>query len=347
VKILIIKLRYIGDTVLVTPLISAIMAGIHNGQVDVLVNEGTQDVLTDHPSVRRLWPLPGRGAKRSLWHMVGLIHSLRKEHYDMVIELTNNDRGAFLAYATGAPVRIGYRSKQAFRRKVLYNRTVDSVLGRVHTVDHHLKMAEELGLPLVDRNPHIRVPPEKMKSMEEQLLRLGLTRGEPFAIIHPGARRWYKSWPSERFSRLADRIVLEWGIKVILTGGKDDMTVCAKIMEQMEEEALNLADQVPLSELPALVEKALCLIGNDSAPVHIATAVGTPAIAIFGPTNWRVWQPRRVHDRTVAAEFPCMPCGHSRPHCPLAEGYCMNSISFEQVWKPVAETISSRMEGIA
>jgi predicted lipopolysaccharide heptosyltransferase III len=347
VKILIIKLRYIGDTVLMTPLLSTIKAGIHNAELDVLVNEATQDVLTDHPSVRRLWPLRGRGSRRSLWHMVGLIHSLRREQYDIVIELTNNDRGAFLAYATGAPVRIGYHSNQAFRNKVLYNRTVDSVLGRIHTVDHHLKMAEELGLPVVDRTPYIHVSSEKMWKVKERLLRLGLTKEEPFAIIHPGARRWYKSWPPEKFSRLADRIVLEWGIKVILAGGKDDMTACAKIMEQMEEEALNLTDQVPLLELPALVKKAQCLIGNDSAPIHIATAVGTPAIAIFGPTNWRIWQPRRAHDRTVAAEFPCMPCGHSRPHCPLAEEYCMNSITIEQVWKPVAELISFRMEGRA
>ena len=106
-KILIIKLRYIGDTILITPLLTALKAGIHNAQLDVLVHEETRAALGDNRSVRVLWGFDYRKSKKNPWYILKLIGSLRREHYDMVIELTNNDRGAFLAYSTGAPLRIG------------------------------------------------------------------------------------------------------------------------------------------------------------------------------------------------------------------------------------------------
>ncbi len=339
-KILVIKLRYIGDTILITPLLNALKEGMRGAQVDVLVNKETIDVLVDNPYVQHAWAFDHQASKRSPWYTFNLIRLLRREHYNMVIDLTNNDRSAVLSFASGAPLRIGYASEQVVRQRLFYNRIIDSVLGRVHTVDHHLKVAEELGIPVIHRNPFIFVSSAKLKGMEERLSRLGLENEEPFAIIHPGARRWYKSWPLEQFAGLADRIIKVCRIRVVLTGGKEDIEVSLKIGEHMQEEVLNLTGQVPLSDFPALAKRAVCLIGNDSAPIHIATAVGTPAIALFGPTDWKAWRPRRAHDRVIAAAFPCMPCGHAKPDCPLGESYCMSTIRFEEVWNAVEETIS-------
>ena len=85
------------------------------------------------------------------------------------------------------------------------------------------------------------------------------------------------------------------------------------------------------------VQAASLLLGNDSAPIHVATAVGTPVIALFGPTRWEDWQPRRPHDKTLGIAFPCRPCGHSQPDCPLGEGYCMSQITEEMVWQAIEE----------
>ena len=84
------------------------------------------------------------------------------------------------------------------------------------------------------------------------------------------------------------------------------------------------------------------LIGNDSAPIHIATAVKTPTVTLFGPTKWECWYPRRKHDRVIAAEYPCRPCGHAKLNCPLGDEFCMSSISFESVWEAVNEILGAR-----
>jgi len=104
---------------------------------------------------------------------------------------------------------------------------------------------------------------------------------------------------------------------------------------------VDLSGLVPLHQLPALLRAGTLFIGNDSAPIHVATAVNTPVIALFGPTRWEDWQPRRAHDRTLGIAFPCRPCGHSRPDCPLGQDYCMKQISYEAVWAAIEERFAA------
>jgi ADP-heptose:LPS heptosyltransferase len=202
-------------------------------------------------------------------------------------------------------------------------------------------VAEELGLPVNDRHPYLFVSAECTDRVEAKLAARGLKKEEAFAVIHPGARRWYKSWPPERFGRIADAIIQTYGVRLILLGNQDDKETCSTILNLMKFQALDLAGQIKLSELPALIKKSLCVIGNDSGPIHIATSVETPAVALFGPTKWEAWGPRRQQDRIVAAEYPCRPCGHSKPDCPLEDEYCMSAITYEAVWDAVKEVFNS------
>ena len=339
-SILIIRMRYIGDTVLITPLVHALREGIPHASIDVVVNRSASAILLEQPYVNYIWSFNDKNFKRDFRYTLRFVAALRKQHYDLVIDLTDNDRSALFTFLSGAPLRIGYRSESILRRRLFYTHVVDSVLGNGHTVDHHLKVAEALALPVLDRSPFLYVSAERIDRIEAKLAAKGLKKEEAFAVIHPGARRWYKSWPPERFARLADAIIKTYGVRLVLLGSKDDEATCSTILDHMESEALNLAGQIQLSELPALIKKSLCIIGNDSAPIHVATSVETPAIALFGPTKWEAWGPRRRQDRVVAAEYPCRPCGHSRKDCPLADEYCMNSITFEAVWETVKEVFS-------
>lgn len=343
-RILVIKLRYIGDTLLITPLLKALKEGIPHAHIDVLVNRNTHQVLINNPYVEKIWVLDYQIAKKSFAYNLKFVVRLIRQRYNIMIDLTNNDRSSLFTFLSGAPLRIGYWSNKIVRKKLFYNKIIHSILGTMHTVDHHLKIAQELGLSTQDYHPFIIVLPAESININQKLHDFGLEEKEPFVIIHPGARRWYKSWPPERFARLGDSIIREYSVKVILSGTEDDRNTVLKIMANMKEKAIDLTGQFSLEELAPFIKRAICLIGNDSAPIHIATAVETPAVALFGPTDWRCWYPRRKHDLIFAAEFPCRPCGHKNADCPLGNGYCMSHIDFDEVWQGVKETISLRIK---
>ena len=344
-RILIIKMRYIGDTVLISPLLKALKDGMPDASIDVLVNKDTHQVLADNPYLNNTWVFDYNTSRNKLGYNLNIFSHIRRQRYDTVIDLTNNDRSSLITFLSGASLRIGYQKKHLIQQRLFYNKIINKTASPMHVVDYHLKAVEEMGLSVLDRNPLIMVLPEKIKDIEEKLYDcIGLKADKPFVIIHPGARRWYKSWPIEKFAMLADYIMEEYDIHVILAGDQNDEAVALKIISNMKKEATDMVDKVSLSELPAFVKKAVCLIGNDSAAIHIATSVGTPAIALFGPTDWRNWYPRRDHDRVFAAEFPCRPCGHTRSDCPFGDRYCMSEIDFEQIWHAVKDTIHTRLK---
>jgi predicted lipopolysaccharide heptosyltransferase III len=339
-RILVIKLRYIGDTVLTTPLLKVLKSGVPGSRIDVLVYDDSQEVLVGNPFVDRVWTLNHARARKSLWYSLTFMGRLRGQGYHTVVDLTNNDRSSLFTFFTGAPMRIGFVSGRWFRTRICYTEVIDSLLGQGHAVDHHLKVAELLGLPAEDRHPHIQVSVEAQKRVEAKLIEMGFDWNQPFVLIYPGARRWYKRWPPEQFSALADRISHHFQMSAVFCGGKEDVAISESIRGQMVSEALDVTGRLSLSEFAALIQRAACLVGNDAAPIHIATAVKTPTISLFGPTDWRVWAPRRELDRVIAAEFPCMPCGHSKPDCHLGENYCMSTIDLEDVWNALQDSLS-------
>ncbi|MEZ4529051.1 MAG: putative lipopolysaccharide heptosyltransferase III [Desulfobacterales bacterium] len=343
-KILIIQMRYIGDVILTTPLLRTLKNGLPGVQIHLLVNRGTQAVLASHPHADRVLVFDYETGGKSLRHVVSFVSMLRKEKYDAVIDLTGNDRSALFARLSGARLRIGYAGDSRLRNILAYSTEIDVTAGSIHTVDHHLKSAEIFGLPVNDIHPFLAVAPEEAARVRAILAARDLKTDQAFVILHPGARRPYKSWPLDRFALLGDHIIRTFNIPVLLSGSGDDQNLCAQLAEKMKEKSLNLAGQISLADLPALIQKSCCLIGNDSAPIHIATAVNTPVIALFGPTKWEIWGPRRRQDRIIAAEFPCRPCGHSRPACPLGEKYCMTDIAFETVRAAVSEVLGLQGE---
>jgi predicted lipopolysaccharide heptosyltransferase III len=338
-RILIIKLRYIGDTVLSTPLVQVLKRGVPGSRIDVLVYDDSQEVLMGNPFVSRIWSLNHAMARKSLWYSLALMSRLRKQRYHTVVDLTNNDRSSLFTFSTGASMRIGFISGRWLRNRICYTTVIDSVLGQGHAVDHHLKVAELLGLSVEDRHPHIQVSVEAKKRMEAKLIDMGFDWNQPFVLIYPGARRWYKRWPPEQFAALADRVAQHLQVPGVFCGGEEDVAISESIRGQMVSKAFDVTGRLSLSEFAALLEHAACLVGNDAAPIHIATAVKTPTISLFGPTDWKVWAPRRKLDRVIAAEFHCMPCGHSKPDCHLGGNYCMSTISLQAVADAVAEIV--------
>lgn len=333
-RILIIKMRYIGDTVLATPLLAALKTAMPTAEAVLLVNKEAAPVVQGHPRIDRLMVFDTGRAKKDIPYFIRFLRDIRQMKCDMVLDLTVNDRTALFTFATRAAYRIGYDGVSFFQR-FAYTHLVPYRFGQIHTVDHHLVMADHLSCPPVDKNPDLPVFSKDITWVRHRLEGAGLEKSRPFVLIHPGARRWYKSWPADRFAQIADMIHQHHAVQVVLSGGPSDRGSCETIASKARSPVLNLCGRIPLAQLPALIQQSALLIGNDSAPIHIATAVKTPVIALFGPTRWEDWQPRRDHDTTLSVSFLCRPCGHSRPDCPLGNAYCMRDISVESVWNVV------------
>ena len=340
-KMLVMKMRYIGDTVLVTPLIRALKTGLPGAQVHLLVNGNCAGIVRGLRHADRIVAFDYQRAKRDVLYVIAFLFRLRRAGYDTVIDLTRNDRSALFSLATGARYKLGYAGGGVLQRSV-YSHQVPYRFDEIHTVDHHLEMAKALGLPAGSPHPELTVSDADDRRMGRLLERFDIRAGSPFVIVHPGARRWYKSWPLDRFARTADAILTHYPVAVVLAGGPEDRAACDAIASHMQKNAVNLCGRIPLDQLPALIARSSLLVGNDSAPIHIATAVDTPAVALFGPTRWENWQPRRPDDRVHFAALPCRPCGHWRPDCPLGADYCMSGIPLDAVWDSI-RTIFNRL----
>lgn len=335
-SILIIKMRYIGDTVLVTPLLRALKRAMPQAKLHLMVNRQAVGIVKGQSDIDSLIAFDYDRAKRDLRYFFKFVLNLRRLGCDMVMDLTRNDRSALFTFISGAAVRIGYEGTSFFLQQA-YTHRLPYRFGRIHTVDHHLDMAAALGLPATDIHPHLTVSEPDIRWIQRLLEAKGIRAGRPIVLIHPGARRWYKSWPMERFSRTADALMTRYRVQVVLSGGPEDQKTCSAIASRMKKRVIDLCGKVSLERLTALIHESILLIGNDSAPIHVATAANTPVIALFGPTRWEDWQPRRPHDKTLGITFPCRPCGHSRPDCPLGEGYCMSEITEAMVWQAIEE----------
>lgn len=339
-KILMIKMRYIGDTVLVTPLIKAFKTAMPRAQIDLLLNKETAGIVKGHPQIDNILAFDYDRSKKDYRYFIKFLFDIRSYGYDMVLDLTRNDRSALFTFVTGAPYRIGYEGASFFQQKA-YTHQVSCRFGEIHTVDHHLQMARSLGLPANDPHPDLTVSNAGIQRIRTLIEEAGLNSAAPYVLIHPGARRWYKSWPPDRFARIADVILKHYPVQVVLSGGPGDEETCKTIASQMRKSAFNLCGRIQLDQLPALIGQSALLIGNDSAPIHIATAVKTPVVALFGPTKWEAWQPRRTHDKILSVAYSCRPCGHSRPDCPLGDTYCMSTITVEKVWETIQNLFST------
>jgi heptosyltransferase-3 len=342
-NIVVIKLRYIGDTLLITPVLDALKGAFPNASIATVVNKGTEPVLLNNPATDAIIPVDRTA---SISNYASDMRLIRNSHFDLAIDLTGADRSAFLARWSGAQVRMGYRGHSFLRNHLFYNVLVDADEGALHKVDHHLAMVEAMGLPINDRTPKMYLTDEEMISTADLLRKKGLHSEMPFIVMHPGARRWYKSWPLEFFSRLGNRIVNELHIPVVLAGGEADQDAVQNIQGGMSASCINVGAQLSLRKLACLLKMASLCVVNDSSPMHMAAAVGSPTISLFGLTDPNNWAPRGSIHRVFSSECPCRPYGHRR-ECPEGVNRCMWKIDVEKVFDTVktALTSSSKQRG--
>jgi len=329
-NLLIIKLRYIGDVLLATPVLRALRERFPDARLTMLVNRGTEEILKEHPDLNDIMVLE-RG---SLAGQLRLLYDLRRRHFDGVIDLTDGDRSSMLTWVSGAPVRIGFNEERRWRG-YLYTTIVTLPAGPLHRVERDLAALRPLGIEAKAGPLILKTSAEDERQAEKLLKEAGAMKEDgqlvkPLIVLHPGARYWFKSWPAERFAELADRLAHAHKCQILLGGGPQDVPMVTAICEQMQSSPLVLAGRVTLLQFAAILKRCALFVGNDNGAMHMAAAVGSPVVGLFGPSNPLEWGPRGDHTKVLYKHVDCRPCFH--PTCFRKEDNCMRQITVEEVF---------------
>jgi len=315
---LVIQTAFLGDVVLTTPLLAALAA--RHGAVDVVTTPAAAPLLETHPAVRRVVPYDKRGRDRGWAGLKGLGRRLRAEAYERAYLPHRSLRTATLALLARVPVRIGFHDGWPF-----FYTEVRRHPPQGHEVDRLLALAEE---PSAAYAPSLHPTADDKRVAGAVLSAAGIEDGAPFVAVAPGSIWGSKRWPY--YGELASRLT---GVTVVVVGGPDDVGLGTEIVEavgRMGGRAVNTCGKLTLRQSAALIERARVLVTNDSAPLHVATAMGTPIVAVFGPTLPEFgFGPIRSGDVALGvAGLDCRPCSrHGPPRCPLGHHRCMRDLA--------------------
>jgi heptosyltransferase III len=300
-RALIVKLGHHGDVLLATPVLGALKQQVPHLELDALTYAESEPMLTGHPALSRLYRV-GRGWRNEL----RLFKDLRARRYDLLVHLSEHSRGAWLARGLGARYSVapGRSDNRSFWRKS-FTHLYPLVRGnRRHQVELNLDALRRIGLqPDPGARKVLFVPGAAAEQRASTLVE------PPFVQIHPASRWRFKCWPAARNAELIDRLAAE-GNRIVITGAPDEVTFIREILHKLTvAKPVNLVGQLSIKELGALTARARLFIGVDSMPMHLAAAMGTPTLALFGPSGEVEWGPWNVQRRIVTTTHTCRPCG--------------------------------------
>jgi len=308
-RVLVVRLRSIGDTVLATPALLALRRFLPLAQIDILLEDWVAPVLDGSDLVDRVITIP----RQSKTARTRIARELRATRYDVVYNLHGGTTATLFTRATGATHRVGFAHYQYAR---LHNHLAPASLEIwqrpvLHSVEQQLALLGWTGVPVSDRPAtRLAVTELAMVSVRQKLSAAGcsqLDESEPFALIHPTAAFDTKQWATEKFSRVAEELNAR-GLTSIAIVSSPESGVAESLASQSSAPVIGLND-LSLPEVTALASRARVFIGNDSGIAHIAAAAGAPCVVIFGSSNVAHWRPWTTNsNEVVREEIACQPC---------------------------------------
>ena len=321
-KILIIKPSSLGDVVHSLPFLNAVKACFSKAEIHWIIAKGLEGIVEGHPMINKLWIINKDAWKKivnikvTLSELKVLLKHLKKEEFDIVIDLQGLLRSGILTAGTGAPVRVGFTEAREGSR-LFYTHKVKGGKN-IHAVDRYLKIADFLGCDINDICFPLPLSFNSALSTRHSAL------SKEYAVIVPGARWKTKMWPPEKFGNLSGMLPLN----TVIVGSKRDVDIADKVVALSKGKAIFLAGKTDLKELIEVTRGAKFVISNDSGPMHIAAALGIPVFAIFGPTDPLRTGPYGEGHTIIREDIQCSPC--FKKACNDLK--CMKGLSVEKVY---------------
>ena len=323
-SILLVRLRLIGDVVFTTPIVHALKRRFPAARLTYLVEPAAAPVIAANPDIDHVLVVPRTRGWRRVLDDLRLARRLRRERFDMAIDLHGGPRSGWLTWATRAPLRVGY---DVPARAWLYTRVVHRprVLRARHSVENQWDLVAALDAgfgaspdPSADR---VRMPvePGARTAIDRRLLAAGVPPEGRLIVLHVSAGNPFRRWPERAFADLAAALATagpeRW---VLLTSGPSDHDAAARVLQDARTRAggpgsrILDAEGLTLAELRALMDRASLFVGGDSGPLHVAATSDVPVVGLYGPTlkeRSAPWRPRALTTVSIdAGELPCRPC---------------------------------------
>lgn len=333
-RILLIQLRRIGDVLMTTPAVRALREALPAAHIAYLTEAPSNAVLRCSPRINAVKLRP---ARQGLWGHLRLMRELRRERYDVVIDFFSNPRSAQLAWATGAPRRIGFGFAG---RRWAYTDPVETEQGRRYAAAHKAALLAPLGIAVPSLLPEVFLGPEHRAYAERLVEELGVREGDLLVALCPVSRQPYKVWPARHFARIADVLIERYGAKVLLFWGPGEEHFANAVRAGMAHAALPDYPVPDLLQMAALLERCHLYVGNDNGPRHFAIAVGTPTVAVFGRPFPENWTPPGEPSHVAVAHDPGCKAHCTYPRCSHLN--CINAVPY----RAVEQAVESLLEQI-
>jgi len=348
VNILIVKLSAIGDVVHTLPALNAIRQHYPEARITWLVEEAAYDLVEGHEAIdrvlvskRKRWlkDLRGSGCFKAVKEVCNFLKELRDTRYDLILDFQALLKSGILIALAKGERKVGFgRGLEHMEHSYIFlNERIPAVDMEHHALSRGLMLLNALGIAMPEVEYKLPVFDNDYQKVDDLLRRYDFENPQQIAAINPVAKWETKLWSNHKFAQLSDSLIEQYACGIIFTGSLGDRPAIDDIISKMKGRAVNLGGETTLKMLAALYSKADMVVSTDTGPMHMAVAVGTPVVALFGPTAPGRTGPYGSGHQIVKADLECAPCFKRR--CETTD--CMHQISVAQVLEAAAKVIGN------
>lgn len=329
--------NWVGDALLTTPALASLRRSFPQAYIVLLIRPELNGLFIANPHIDEVIPYRKEGYHQGLLGMWRLAQELKRHQFDLAFLLQNAFEAAWIAFLAEIPHRWGYAVQG---RGLLLTARVhpDQKIRHSHQVDYYLGLVQALGLEFAERRLVLEIPREAEEAAERLLQAEGLDTGDALVGLNPGSSYGpAKRWMPEGFATLANQLARDGHRRVVIFGSRRDISGAAQVASLIQVGAVNLAGRTSLEVLAALLKRCRALVTNDTGAMHVAAAMGTPVVALFGPTDPQTTGPLGEGHQIIYHPIACSPC--LLRECPT-DHECMKAISVEEVLAAVEKVLN-------
>ncbi len=371
-NILLIRLSSLGDIVLTSPAIRAVRQHFPHARIAMLVAKQSADLLTENPHLDEVVIFDRNAQNKDTGEMRRVIRLLRERNFDLAIDFQRKFRTSLLAYLSGAKRRVGYHQPNGLLCTVrvpdrvnksprpdgiglglsVLHRRIETELHRDseqlakqdpgssgHAIDRYFDLLHAIGIPATDRTLELFITEADCAFACDTLATKGVHSDQVKIGLFPGAGWKLREWMPNRFAAIGDLVTKHFDAQVLIFGGANERGLVDLVANLMTTKPISFAGDLRMRQLAALIEQCDLFITNDTGPMHVAAAMHTPIVALFGPGAHLRFQPLDPMHTTIRHHVPCNPCKQFTGKC--KNNICMKLITVDEVWETVRQKLSS------